>query len=103
MLRGVLTEANHVEVLREAKHKTKAELEMIIARLAPKPDVPTRLARLAERPGGTRDQAMLELPRPAAPTEPDAATLALGFNARPTPTPTAALTPAPSAITSVVV
>lgn len=49
MLRGVLTEANHSEVLCEAAHKTKAQLEIMVARLAPKADVPTRLARVAER------------------------------------------------------
>ena len=44
-----LTSANHREVLAEAKGKTLREIEVMVARLAPKPDVAPRLARLPEK------------------------------------------------------
>ena len=41
-----LTESNHVDVLKAARHKGKRELEELIARLAPRPDAPTEIARV---------------------------------------------------------
>jgi hypothetical protein len=41
-----LTDANVDEVLTAAAHRSKAELEMLVARLAPKPDVPAFIAPL---------------------------------------------------------
>jgi hypothetical protein len=41
-----LTLANHLEVLECARGKTKAEVEEIVARLAPRPDVPASVRRL---------------------------------------------------------
>ncbi len=38
-----LTEDNHREVLAEARHKTLREIDLIVARLAPRPDAPSRL------------------------------------------------------------
>jgi hypothetical protein len=44
-----LTEANHHDVLAEARHKCKADVERLIARLRPQPDVPTVIRKLPER------------------------------------------------------
>jgi hypothetical protein len=41
-----LTAENHLEVLAEAKHKTLKEIDVIVARLAPKPDVPSSVRAL---------------------------------------------------------
>lgn len=41
-----LTLANHQEVLRRSKHKSKRQLEQLAAELAPKPDVPSRVRAL---------------------------------------------------------
>jgi len=45
-----LTAANHVAVLAEAKGKTLREIDELVARLAPRPDVAPRLVRVPERP-----------------------------------------------------
>ncbi|HUF22556.1 MAG TPA: hypothetical protein VMN81_00390 [Vicinamibacterales bacterium] len=42
-----LNEANCLSLLQEATHKTAAEVEVIVARLAPKPDVPSMVRRVA--------------------------------------------------------
>jgi len=47
-LTPVLTDENHAAVLVEARHMTKVQVEELVARLAPKPDVAPRLARLPE-------------------------------------------------------
>ena len=41
-----LTEANHRDVLREATHKSKREVEQIVARLQPRPDVPASVRKV---------------------------------------------------------
>src|SRR4051812_14600637 len=41
-----LTQANHVEVLERARCRSKREVEMLVAELAPKPDVPSVLRKL---------------------------------------------------------
>ncbi len=41
-----LMDGNHVEVLREASHKSKREVEEIVARLRPKPDTPSSIRKL---------------------------------------------------------
>ena len=51
-----LTADNHHDVLAEAKHKTLKEIDAIVARLAPQPDVPSTLRAL---------------PRPSAAATPD--------------------------------
>ena len=45
-----LTEANHRDVLREASHKSKREVEELVARLRPRPDVGSAIRRLPTRP-----------------------------------------------------
>ena len=44
-----LTEENHREVLRRAKHRTTREIEKLVAELAPKPDVPSVIRKLPDR------------------------------------------------------
>src|SRR5688500_15944324 len=41
-----LTTANHVDVLNAAKHQSKREVEQLIARLRPQPDVPAVVRKL---------------------------------------------------------
>jgi hypothetical protein len=41
-----LTDENHQEVLRRAKHRSMREIEKLVAELAPKPDVPSSLRAL---------------------------------------------------------
>jgi hypothetical protein len=45
-----LTEENHVEVLAEAAGKSKREVELLVARLSPRPPAPTIVRRLPEAP-----------------------------------------------------
>ena len=46
ILRPVLTTQNHLAVLAEAKYRSKMEVERIVARLDPKPDVPSTIRKL---------------------------------------------------------
>jgi hypothetical protein len=41
-----LTDANHREVLERARHKTKREVELLVATLHPQPDVPSMVRKL---------------------------------------------------------
>jgi 5-methylcytosine-specific restriction endonuclease McrA len=51
-----LTEANHAEVLASARHKTKREVELLVATLRPLPPVPTTIRRLpTHKPVTTTD------------------------------------------------
>lgn len=44
-----LTEDNHLEVLERARGRTAREVERLVAELAPKPDVPSRMRKLPAR------------------------------------------------------
>jgi hypothetical protein len=46
LLRPLLTTENHLEILAEAKNRSRAEVEKIVARLRPQPDVPTSIRKL---------------------------------------------------------
>ena len=46
VLRPILTPQNHESVLAEAKHRSRKECELIVARLQPKPDVPSTIRKL---------------------------------------------------------
>ncbi len=48
-----LTQANHADVLREASHKSKREVEQIVAKLHPQPDVAASVRKLPS-PRATR-------------------------------------------------
>ena len=41
-----LTDGNHLDVLREASHKSKREVEELVARLRPRPDTPSSIRKL---------------------------------------------------------
>lgn len=49
-----LTEENHEALLARARHLTKREVQALIAEIAPRPDVPARVARLPRRVAGSR-------------------------------------------------
>jgi hypothetical protein len=49
LLASHLTQENHRQVLDAARHKSKREIEELVARLRPKPDVPATVRKLPER------------------------------------------------------
>jgi hypothetical protein len=49
LLRDYLTPENHLELLRDVSHKTKLEIEELLARRFPRPDVASGLSRLPGR------------------------------------------------------
>lgn len=62
-----LTAGNHLEVLESAKHKSKRDVEHLVARLRPQPDVPASVRKLPESrpvavPGSTLPLPALEVP-----------------------------------------
>ncbi len=75
MLAPHLTDENVRDVLTAASHRTKAELEALVARLAPRPDLPERMARMARAPQAGAASESLQLdPDPAPPpSDPDPA------------------------------
>ena len=50
LLASHLTPANHVEVLNAARHRSKRDVEVMVAGLRPLPDVPATVKRLPTRP-----------------------------------------------------
>ncbi|HKP59786.1 MAG TPA: hypothetical protein VJV78_23845 [Polyangiales bacterium] len=65
LLAPLLTQANHVDLLSRAKGRSKREVEVLVAQLAPKPDVPSVVRKLpAARPSAR------VVPQPAAKTAP---------------------------------
>ena len=50
VLRPVLTAENHLAVLTEAQHRSRREVEIIVARINPKPDVPSTIRKLPQNP-----------------------------------------------------
>jgi hypothetical protein len=67
-----LNEANHRSLLEEATHKTAAEVERIVARLAPKPDAPAVMRRVTIRPLPVLPVSGIANQPTAAPTPPSA-------------------------------
>ena len=59
-----LTDANHQELLAAAKHKSKREVELLLAQWFPRPDVPAKIRKLPE-------SRVLGTPTPKAPKPPD--------------------------------
>ena len=51
LLAPQLTDENAEELVAEASGKSKAEIAVLLARRAPRPDMPERLERVAEQPG----------------------------------------------------
>jgi 5-methylcytosine-specific restriction endonuclease McrA len=62
-----LTSENHREVLTRARHKSKREVELLVAALHPRPDVPSTIRKLpaprTEKPVVAPDAASSEPPR----------------------------------------
>src|SRR3954466_7228439 len=54
-----LTADNHLQLLEQARGKGKREIELLVAAIAPKPDVPTRMRKLPE-------PSAPQVPRPEA-------------------------------------
>jgi hypothetical protein len=77
VLRPVLTPENHLAVLTEARHRSKKEAELIVARLKPQPDVPSSIRKL---------------PVPAPIVSPPVATMPQGEE-RPAPRPAVVFPP----------
>jgi hypothetical protein len=69
-----LTEANHLDVLESARGRTRLQVEEIVARLAPKPDVPASVQKLpaiaAPRPETAAATAGVAVAEPAAADRP---------------------------------
>src|SRR5438128_7079660 len=59
LLTAHLTSANAAELVAAAAYQTKAEVQQLLARRFPKPDVPTRLEAIAPPPllGSATDQS----------------------------------------------
>src|SRR5688500_4294639 len=49
MLAAHLTEENHAEVLARARHRSKREIEKLVAEIAPRPDLPSRVVALPQQ------------------------------------------------------
>jgi hypothetical protein len=59
-----LTADNHVQVLERARGKGKREIELLVAELAPKPDVPSRMRKLPEMRRAPASQARAHVASP---------------------------------------
>src|SRR5699024_10178688 len=65
LLAPKLTAENHATLLERARGKTKRDVELLIAEIAPKPDVPTRVRKLparAARRGSARAELVMSAP-----------------------------------------
>lgn len=85
LLAPVLTGENHHELLAQATHKSKREIEELVARLRPQPDVPAQVRKLPERKqphAGSDPVAAAAVPAeaPAAAAGPAAAAAACTVN-----------------------
>src|SRR5688500_933014 len=49
MLAAHLTEENHAAVLARARHRSKRDIEKLVAEIAPRPDLPSRVVALPQR------------------------------------------------------
>jgi hypothetical protein len=60
-----LTAANHAQLLEQASGKNKREIELIVAAVAPRPDVPSRMRKLPEPTSSAR---VTSAPAPVTPS-----------------------------------
>ncbi|MFI5007200.1 MAG: hypothetical protein ACHQKZ_07150, partial [Solirubrobacterales bacterium] len=92
-----LSAENHRSVLAKAMHKTRREIEVLVAELAPRPDLPSTVRKLPCRtatrqpsagpaPSPGPEHAPDATPAPAMTTVPSAAGPALGSSPSPLPT-----------------
>lgn len=82
LLAKYLNETNHRVLLEEATYKTAAEVEVIVARLAPRPDVPPRVRRMR-----TPDPSPISLPVARAYASPEGASVSEAASAPSQPLP----------------
>ena len=86
-----LTEDNHRELLEAAVHKSKREIQRLLAARFPRPDVPTDVRKVPERhvtaTPSSSPSPTPPAPAPPAPTQPPPS---MAASARPASTPTAA-------------
>src|SRR6187549_2911260 len=98
-LKAHLTRENHEQVLSDAKHKTIRQLEELVARLAPQPDVPSTLRALPTRTTALAPASTAAASAPASPAPTSASTAAPAppgpLASRPMPMPRRAPDPAP--------
>jgi len=64
ILRDVLTEQNHQELLRQASGQSKRQVQALVAGHFPKPDAPSKIRKLPEQTDGPAES---ETPAPAKP------------------------------------
>ncbi|HEY6728602.1 MAG TPA: hypothetical protein VI197_31540 [Polyangiaceae bacterium] len=86
-LKAHLTPENHRQVLALAKHKTIREIQELVARLAPQPDVPTLLRALPNRPSPAPTPAAAPTPAQAPARAPAPATAPAPIPPRRDPNP----------------
>ena len=67
LLRQHLTPENHREILDAARHKSKREIEVLVARLSPQPAIPSSIRRLPSAAPSTPPAPLRELSSPMAP------------------------------------
>ena len=82
-LKAHLTPENHRDVLEQAKRKSTRQIEQLVARLAPQPDVPSRIRKLPDRAPTGGEAAAGD----GAGSEPQRAADAPGAGERPPPDP----------------
>jgi hypothetical protein len=87
-----LTDSNHQAVLRQASHKSKREVEQIVARLQPRTDVPSSVRKLPS-PILTHTERPLVLESDRMDTQSRQAEVVTRCNAAPTPAQKAIATP----------
>jgi hypothetical protein len=87
-----LTEENHPSVLAKARDKSRREIDVLIAELAPRPDIPSAVRKLprptATPPSGGLGPAMTSVPSAAVPA------IATSPSAGPAPAPSPSAPPA---------
>jgi hypothetical protein len=60
-----LTEANHRDLLERARHRSKRDIELLVATLSPRPDVPSMVRKLpAPAPPNAQSAPLQELAKP---------------------------------------
>ncbi|HET9234868.1 MAG TPA: hypothetical protein VFP10_12075 [Candidatus Eisenbacteria bacterium] len=78
-----LTEGNHLSLLEEASHQSMAKVEEIVARLRPKPPVPSRICKVSCRRAGVEEgKGLFESEAEYAGPEVDAEPVPSAFSGR---------------------
>ena len=83
-----LTDDNHLALLQRATHKTSREIELLVAEIAPKPDVPSRIRALPRRQETSApSHAQLPATAPWSPMAPPESTTGAAFVSTPPAAP----------------